>query len=176
MLRSDRVLLRAREPADVELLHRGLQQDVVTRSRSDSRPWRPLPLDASPFTAPAADDERVAAFTIVSLESGDVIGAALLWAIDTHNRLAHLGLSLLPDYRGQGLSGEVVQLLCSYGFLTRGLHRLQLETLADNAAMIKTALSAGFSREATLRDAAWANGRFVDEAIFGLLCDEWLPG
>jgi RimJ/RimL family protein N-acetyltransferase len=63
--------------------------------------------------------------------------------------------------------------LCQYGFTVRGLHRLQLETLADNAAMIQAAVRAGFVHEGTLRNAAWVNGTFLDEVIFGLLDTEW---
>jgi len=70
-------------------------------------------------------------------------------------------MSLLPAWRGNGYAGEVVRLLCRYGFQIPRLHRLQLETLSDNAAMIHTALSAGFTREGVLRSNAWVDGRFV---------------
>jgi RimJ/RimL family protein N-acetyltransferase len=55
----------------------------------------------------------------------------------------------------------------------RGLHRLQVETLADNTAMIRAATQAGFVPEGTLRRAAWVNGAFADEVILGLLATEW---
>jgi RimJ/RimL family protein N-acetyltransferase len=58
------------------------------------------------------------------------------------------------------------------GFTIRGLHRLQIETLADNAAMIRTAEQAGFVLEGTLRRAAWVNGEFIDEVTLGLLAVE----
>jgi RimJ/RimL family protein N-acetyltransferase len=45
--------------------------------------------------------------------------------------------------------------------------------LADNAAMIQAAVRAGFVLEGTLRSAAWVNGHFLDEVIFGLLGTEW---
>jgi RimJ/RimL family protein N-acetyltransferase len=69
-----------------------------------------------------------------------------------------------------------VRLLCRYGFQLRGLHRLQIETVADNEAMIKTAVAAGFTREGVLRRSAWLDGQFVDEVIYGLLADEWQSG
>jgi RimJ/RimL family protein N-acetyltransferase len=113
---------------------------------------------------------------VLELASGQLAGEALLWGIDQHNRFAHLGISLLPDFRGRGLAADTIRLLCHYGFQTRGLHRLQLETLADNEPMIHTALAIGFSREATIREGAWVTGQFLDEAIFGLLADEWRNG
>jgi RimJ/RimL family protein N-acetyltransferase len=66
-----------------------------------------------------------------------------------------------------------VRVLCRYGFAIRGLHRLQVETLADNAAMIGATRRTGFVLEGTLRRAAWVNGRFVDEVVLGLLAEDW---
>ncbi len=63
--------------------------------------------------------------------------------------------------------------LCHYGFAVRGPHRLQIETLADNAAMIRAAEQAGFVLEGALRRAAWVNGEFLDEVILGSLALEW---
>jgi RimJ/RimL family protein N-acetyltransferase len=65
--------------------------------------------------------------------------------------------------------------LCRYGFAIRGLHRLQLETLTDNEAMIRVAQQAGFTREGVTRGADWVNGVFADSVIFGLL-DSDRPG
>ena len=49
-----------------------------------------------------------------------------------------------------------------------------METLADNAAMIATATAAGFTVEGRRRESAWADGRFNDEIILGLLRREFL--
>ena len=68
---------------------------------------------------------------------------------------------------------EVVRVLCHYGFILRGLHRLQVDTLANNIAMIRAAVGNGFVQEATLRRSAWVQGEFVDEVILGLLAEEW---
>ena len=66
-------------------------------------------------------------------------------------------------------------MLCDYGFRIRGLHRLQVDTLNDNQAMIKAALAAGFVTEGVTRRSAWVLGSFVDETVLGLLADEWRP-
>jgi RimJ/RimL family protein N-acetyltransferase len=110
---------------------------------------------------------------VVFLEDDELAGEALLWGIDTHNRRAHLGISLRPVFRQRGLAVDVLRVLSDYGFTVRGLHRLQLETLADNTAMIRAASRAGFTLEGKLRSSAWVNGDFVDEMIFGLLVDAW---
>jgi RimJ/RimL family protein N-acetyltransferase len=170
MLRGDKISLRARYETDVPVLHSELYDDVATRSRADSRPWRPIApgSSASPYAVSDPSDE-VAFFSVVHLADDELAGEALLWGIDVHNRTAHLGLSLRPAFRGRGLGADTVRVLCRYGFAVRGLHRLQIETLADNAAMIRAAGQAGFVLEGTLRRAAWVNGEFIDEVILGLL-------
>jgi RimJ/RimL family protein N-acetyltransferase len=174
MLRAGKVGLRARDEADVAILHAELYEDIVTYMTADSRPWRPIPAgsSASPYAIGEPGDD-LALFSVVELVSGELAGAALLWAIDLHNRMAHLGLSLRPSFRGRGLGTDVVLALCEYGFTVRGLHRLQVETLASNAAMIGGASRAGFVHEGTLRGAAWVNGEFADEVILGLLAGDW---
>jgi RimJ/RimL family protein N-acetyltransferase len=174
MLRGELTGLRARLPGDIEILHAELYDDVETRVRADARPWIPVPSGpASPFwaagAAGASEPADAAVFSVVELATGELAGDALLWDIDPHNRSAHVGISLRPACRGRGLGTDAVRVLCRYGFAIRGLHRLQLETLTDNEAMIQVAVQAGFTREGVTRDSDWVNGGFADSVIFGLL-------
>ncbi|WP_281187039.1 GNAT family N-acetyltransferase [Micromonospora sediminicola] len=166
--------LRARQASDVAVLHDELYNDVDTRSRADTRAWRPIPegSTASPYALTEPTDEA-ACFSVVRLSDGELAGEALLWGIDSHNRSGHLGLSLRPRLRGARLGEDATRLLCHYGFRTLGLHRLQMETLVDNSAMIRIANQVGFRREGIRRQAAWVDGTFADELTFGLLASEW---
>jgi RimJ/RimL family protein N-acetyltransferase len=174
VLHGEKVVLRARHDGDVQILLDELHNDVATRSRSHTRPWRPISpgTPASPY-AVTDPDEDTARFSVVESVSDELAGDALLWDIDTHNRFAHIGISLRPAFRGRGLALDTVRVLCRYGFAIRGLRRLQIETLADNAAMLRTAANAGFVREGVLRKAAWVNGGFIDDVILGLLVEDW---
>lgn len=177
MITGERTGLRARHEADVPVLQAELYDDVATRSRADSRPWRPVPPGSphSPYVVAAPSDDA-ACFSVVELESDELAGEALLWGIDTHHRSAHLGVSLRPGFRGRGLGTDVVRALCRYGFSVRGLQRLQVETLAGNAPMIAAATAAGFTAEGRLRRSAWVLGAFADEVVLGLLAEEWSGG
>jgi RimJ/RimL family protein N-acetyltransferase len=176
MLVGKLVTLRARLDSDVPILHTHLYEDVSTRVRADSRAWHPIPLSSGvsyyAVQSPAAD---LALFSVVHNANGALAGEALLWGIDAHNRSAHVGLSLLPEYRGRGLATNVVMVLCRYGFSILGLNRLQIETLSDNAAMIAAAQKVGFVVEGTHRRASWVNGAFCDDMHLGLLASEWDP-
>ena len=179
MLRGELTGLRARAGDDAEILHAELYEDAEEWVRGSARPWTPLAAGPrSPYAVREDDEhkrvlEEGAEFSIVELASGDLAGACTLWGIDTHNRSGHIGIELRPAFRGRGLGLDAVRVACRYGFSILGLNRMQLETLADNNAMIAVAEKAGFTRAGTLRRASWINGAFGDDAVFGLLAEEF---
>jgi RimJ/RimL family protein N-acetyltransferase len=174
MLTGSKVGLRARHEEDVPILRAELWDDVVNSSRAESGPWRPVtPGAKDPRVVVDNKDEGNVRFSVVEADRGTLLGTAGLWGIDTHNRSAHLGLGLRPSARGKGYGTDVVAVLCHYGFVVRGLRRLQVETLADNTAMLRAAERNGFVREGVLRSSAWVLGEFVDEVLLGLLAEEW---
>ena len=175
MLRGDRVILRARRDEDVAVLDAGLYNDVPLYVRASARPWRPLPPGSpdSPYAVRRDESGSSAVFSVVEIASDQLAGSAGLSGIDQHGRSGHLGLGLLPAFQGKGLGTDVVRVLCSYGFDILGLHRLQLETLPDNDGMTGAARRAGFTQEGRFREAAWINGQFADEVVFGLLAADW---
>ncbi|WEV26401.1 GNAT family protein [Streptomyces sp. 71268] len=179
MLRGGEIGLRARHADDIPLLHAGLYDDVANTARAAGRPWRPIP-PGSPHAQFVVDDtergdEGNVSFSVVELAGGSLVGAAMLWGVDPHNRSAHLGLGLLPAARGKGYGTDVVAALCYYGFAVRGLHRLQIDTLADNTAMLRSAERNGFVREAVRRSASRVLGEFLDQVHLGLLAEDWQP-
>jgi RimJ/RimL family protein N-acetyltransferase len=180
MLSGELTGLRARTTEDADILHRELYEDVEAWIRGSNRPWVPIAAGpGSPYAAPEPEEERrgpipdAAEFAIVELASGELAGQVELWGIDEHNRVAHVGVELRPAFRGRGLGADAVRVVCRYGFALRGLHRLQLETLSDNHAMIAVARKLGFTREGATRGSSWMTGRFMDDVIFGLLAEEF---
>ena len=180
MLNGELTGLRARTADDAEILHEELYENVEDWVRASNHPWVPIGSGpGSPYAALDPSDERrgpapsAAEFSIVELPSGELAGQVALWGIDEHNRMAHIGIELRPAFRGRGLGLDAVRVVCRYGFALRGLHRLQMETLADNHAMIAVAQKLGFTREGAIRGSSWMNGRFMDDVIFGLLAEEF---
>jgi RimJ/RimL family protein N-acetyltransferase len=176
MLKGGKVGLRARHEDDIPILQAELYGDVVYQSRADDGPWRPITSGSKDAPYVVDDTEvRHAPFSVVELDGGTLIGVASLWDIDNHNRSAHIGIGLLPSSRGKGYGTDVVAVLCHYGFVVRGLHRLQIETVSDNVAMLTAAERNGFVREGVLRSNAWVMGEFLDEVLLGLLVQDWKP-
>jgi RimJ/RimL family protein N-acetyltransferase len=168
--------LRALTDADIEIFETELLADVPTRVRATGRPWVPVAPGAadSPYRQ-AEDRTAVVRFAVVELATGDLAGEAVMSGIDLHNRHAEIGLVLRPASRGRHLGTDVVRVLCHYGFSVRGLHRIQLTTLADNHAMIAAAVRAGFVLEGTSRETAWIDDGFADGVTLSLLAGEWSP-
>ncbi|MGW0185721.1 GNAT family N-acetyltransferase [Streptomyces sp. NPDC003362] len=176
MLKGSTVGLRARHEDDIPILRTELYDDVVNASRAEGGPWRPIkPGSNDPRLVVDDNQQGSVAFSVVELEGDTLVGSATLWGIDNHNRSAHIGLGLRPSCRGKGYGTDVVAVLCHYGFVVRGLQRLQIETLSDNAAMLRSAERNGFVREGVLRSSAWVLGEFLDEVILGLLAKDWKP-
>ncbi|WLQ50187.1 GNAT family protein [Streptomyces poriferorum] len=176
MLSGNKVGLRARHEDDIPILRAELYNDVVNASRAEGGPWRPMAPDSKdPRLVGDDEDQACVPFSVVELDEGTLVGTATLWGIDNHNRSAHIGLGLRPAARGKGYGTDAVAVLCQYGFVVRGLHRLQIETLPDNAAMLASAERNGFVREGVLRSAAWVMGEFLDEVLLGLLAQDWKP-
>ncbi len=174
MLRGELTGLRAHTDADIEIFETELLNDVETRTRATGRPWLPVAPGASGSPYRQAEDRAdVVRFAVIELATGDLAGDAVMFDIDLHNRHAEIGLVLRPSCRGRHLGTDVVRVLCRYGFALRGLHRLQLTTLADNQAMISAGVTAGFILEGTARDTAWINGAFADGVTLSLLFPEW---
>ena len=176
MLRGEMIGLRAHTEGDIEILEAELLNDVMTRVRSDSRPWRPVaPGSAGSPYRNTTDPATVIRFSAVELATGELAGEAVMFEIDLHNRNARIGLALRPAFRGRRLGTDLVRVLCRYGFEIRGLHRLQVDTLTGNDAMIGAATRAGFVTEGVLRQVGWVNGGFADGLVLSQLAPEWRP-
>ena len=181
MLVGERVVLRAWRRADVEARHAATAGDYAVHVVADDTPWRPDTLEAAlaryekRLTEPP--DPKTVWFAVARREDPELewVGGGGLWGLDEHQRSAHLGLTLAPGARGQGLGTDVVRVLCDYAFRLRDLHRLGLETLATNEPMLRAARAAGFREEGRLREAAYVLGERVDEVQLGLLRREWSP-
>ena len=97
MLYGEKVKLRARLDTDVSVLHSELYDDVATRSGPTpvrgGHSVRVLPHRTPPRTAGMRQCS-----SIVEIASDELAGETLLWGIDLHNRLAHIGISLVPAF------------------------------------------------------------------------------
>jgi RimJ/RimL family protein N-acetyltransferase len=176
MLTGEKVGFRAITADDLAVFDEEIYGDVELFMIASGGPWTPRSLERTLSRHESElekDDPSKVGFAVEELVSGELDGSAQLWGIDTHNRSAHLGFTLRPAYRGRGLGADTIRVLCDYGFRVRGLHRLQVDTLASNAAARAASEAAGFTIEGQLRSNSWVDGQFLDEVLLGQLASEW---
>ncbi|MFC4019930.1 GNAT family N-acetyltransferase [Micromonospora sp. GCM10011542] len=179
MFATDRVRLRPPTPDDAPDLFR-LNGDPELHLITDGEPFLPRHVGQvrarleRQVTEPP-DGQTSVLLLAETVADGTFLGRGTLWGINAFNQFGHLGIALLPEARGQGYGTEVIRLLCRYGFRNRNLRRLELETLASNTAMRRTAETCGFVHEGTQREREYDGNGFVDMVIYGLLRRDWTP-
>lgn len=103
-------------------------------------------------------------------ETGAAVGLAQLNGIDLVHRHAELGLYLGESrVRGQGLGTAAVGELCAFGFDDLNLRRIFLQVTVGNEPAIRSYRAQGFTEEGVLREHYFADGRWHDVMMMGLL-------
>jgi ribosomal-protein-alanine N-acetyltransferase len=124
--------------------------------------------------------ERAAAgdgFSFVIAEEADPrsgIGSIGLWLREIDSGRASVGYWLVAGARGRGLASHALRAVVSFAFGDLAIPRLHLFVEPWNAASARTAESAGFHREATLRGWERIDGEQRDADCFALLRDDWV--
>ena len=110
-----------------------------------------------------------APFAIVAAPDGELLGSISLMRFAWRHARAEVGYWLAAHARGGGHATRAVRLLCSWGFATLDLERIDLLAGTGNAASQQVAQRSGFTREAVLR--SYLDHRFSrqDVVAYGLL-------
>jgi ribosomal-protein-serine acetyltransferase len=93
--------------------------------------------------------------------------------IDSSARSAEVGYWLDAGSEGRGLVTRAVTAVLDEAFGPLGLHRVELQTTADNRRSRSVAQRLGFTEEGVLREAAVFPGGPRDVVVYGLLASEW---
>ena len=86
---------------------------------------------------------------------------------------ARIGFVVADGWRGRGYVPEAVAAVIGYAFTGLGLHRIALHLDPGNAGGLRVAEKLGFTPEGRTRRSARIGDEWRDEAIFGLLVEEW---
>jgi ribosomal-protein-alanine N-acetyltransferase len=103
------------------------------------------------------------------------VGSVGLWLRDIENGRATVGYWVIAPYRGDGLAGSALRGVVTFAFRELAVPRLQLYIEPWNVASVRTAESAGFHWEASLRGWERIGDEQHDADCYTLLRDEWQP-
>lgn len=130
--------------------------------------------DAEDFVDTICNRDRGSSPSWALVYQGTVVGIVSL-TLEQDARVAVIGYGVHGDLRGQGLSVEAAFAVIDKAFEHHAeLERIRAHTDAENVPSIRVLEKLGFSHEGTLRKNQFVKGRFVDEAIYGILRDEWV--
>lgn len=110
---------------------------------------------------------------IVDRASGELVGEAVLWEWDRHNRNCSFRILIGPAGRDRGLGTEAVRLILGYAFERLGLHRVSLWVFAHNPRARRAYEKAGFVTEGVERQSLWQDGEWIDAVRMAVLAPEW---
>jgi len=112
-------------------------------------------------------------FAIVDAESGRPVGSIAIHVIDPIFGNVEVGYWAAAEARRRGFTTRALRLISRWA-IEVGAERVQLRADVHNTASLRVAERAGFSREGTLRSAAYnqRQARRIDYAVFSLLPGE----
>lgn len=103
-----------------------------------------------------------------------LIGNCGFHDVNWQERSAEIGIMIgMKREWNKGYGTEAMRLMLKHGFETLNLHRIFLHVYEDNARAIRTYAKAGFTEEGRLRQARYAQGRYSDVLVMGILRPEW---
>ena len=166
-MENENIRLRAPEPEDLELIY---------RLENDSDSWE-VGCTTVPYsryilrqyieqTVGDIYADRQARLMIERKDDGKVIGCADLVNYEPMHQRAEVGIMVAPEYRGNGVGIQALQLLCHYAFDFLCLHQLVAYVAADNEKSLRLFAHCGFTPSGILKD--WlcgARGHYKDALL-----------
>lgn len=110
-------------------------------------------------------------FSIVKIDTNELMGACGLCYIDWVNRSADFSIYLGYDnlYIDEKFAIEAAQMMRDYGFDVLNLHRLWAEIYSIDQAKKHFFDTLSFTLDGTLRETYWHEGKWHDSLFYSLL-------
>jgi len=164
---GNRVRLRRATLEDAELLE--LWQSVVYKGEFNDfgTPFHPV-RDAIRETGLVG--ENGGTLIVESATNSEPIGTVswrtVRYGPNPESGAWNIGISLIPEARGQGLGTEAQRLLADHLLETTPVNRVEAMTDIDNAVEQRSLEKAGFTREGVLRRSQYRAGDWHDLVVF----------
>ncbi|MEJ7794141.1 MAG: GNAT family N-acetyltransferase [Nocardioides sp.] len=167
-IRTERLLLRRREPGDTADLHAIYSRDdVATYLLHEALTLAEL---EERWARQASSGDEDAIGFVVELD-GRVVGQV---ALIFHGPLqGELAWTIHPDVGGRGIATEAARALLKVGFGHYGLHRVKAELDPRNTASMRLCERLGMRRESHRLSDFWSKGEWTDTYEYAVLASEW---
>lgn len=168
MLKGKYVGLRAIEESDLAQLllwrnqpnYRRFFREHRELSQTNQRNW---------FDSKVLNDKSTEMFSIVDINTGELLGACGLCYIDWINRNADFSIYIGKDdlYIDEKYAIDAAQVMMKYGFEELNLHRLWSEIYSFDEAKKVMFDRLGFKLEGVHKETHWTEGKWCDSLFYG---------
>jgi [ribosomal protein S5]-alanine N-acetyltransferase len=173
-LETERLLLRQLLIEDVDFIFRHFSNSDVTQYLMDEPPVSEYTQarDIIQFYQEPEVNARNR-WGIIHKSDNELIGTCGFHKWEKQYFRSELGYDLNPKYWGQGYMKEALRAVIQNGFYQMGLNRIDALVYIKNVRSIRLLQKLGFTKEGTLRDYFYLDGKYYDHFIFALLRKEW---
>jgi RimJ/RimL family protein N-acetyltransferase len=169
-LEKHQVVLRPIEKDDAEFL-----RDLVVHPKvrnTIGRPPKPANLkEQKEFIESVSEDDGKESFLIEY--QGNKAGEISIGGLDKPYRKAEFGISIHPDYHGQGIGSTSVELILKYAFETLNCHKVRGGYIEGNKPSKRIQEKAGMQQEGRERHYKYVDGEWKDVIWMSILEDEY---
>lgn len=110
----------------------------------------------------------------IEASDGKYIGGCSVNQIDLKNRIAEVGIFIgAKEYLGKGYGTDAMELLLEYLFDEVNMNKVSLNVMSFNKRAVRSYEKAGFSLEATGREAIFRAGKYHDLLAMSILKEEY---
>ncbi len=170
---SKRILLRAIEESDLELIHKWSNDPYIApqlgtmhfpTSAYQQRQW---------FENIQSQKDTIR-LAIQLIEDGSLIGYIGLWHINWFDRVAEFGFMIGDKaIHNKGYGTEATKAIIRYAFEVLDLVRIFSFVLETNLPSLRAHEKSGFKVEGLARDHAFRNGKRVNVVFLGVLREDF---
>lgn len=170
VMETPRLILRKAELGDITDLYEYASNPLVTKYTT----WEHhKTMDATKqfilYLLDRYAKKKVADWGMVHKETQKFIGTCGFTGWDIEHSKAGIGYAMNPTFWGKGLMTEAVKALIDFGFIKMKLNRIEATCTTENIGSRRVMEKVGMRREATLRQALFFRGKFVDKYIYAIL-------
>jgi RimJ/RimL family protein N-acetyltransferase len=163
MLKGEKINIRPLEPEDLELV-KSWNNDPEFKG-----PFEPIECNSLEDLKGWYHSEHESKWYLVEKKDGEPVGQIM-------NKIKAdyytIGYIIHHKHREKGYGTEAVKLMVDFLFLSTPTERIEAQASPGNIASIKLLEKAGFKHEGTIRKALFVQGRYLDEAIYGILRED----
>jgi ribosomal-protein-serine acetyltransferase len=113
-------------------------------------------------------------FQVAVVEQGEIVGVIGFHSVLWGQRSTSMGYWLAAPAQGRGIMTRAVNALVQHAFETWRLERVEIRAATANTRSRAVPERLGFVEEGVVQGAERVGDRLLDQAVYGILADDWL--